>query len=72
NLKDLCLGGTVAPEVGSLIHIKSIVLRNNSFTGIIPEEIEELKELEVLDLGYNNFGGPVPSDLGSNLSLGTL
>ncbi|RZC70620.1 hypothetical protein C5167_033767, partial [Papaver somniferum] len=49
-----------------------IFWRNNSFTGTIPEEIEELKELEVLDLGYNNFAGPVPSDLGSNLSLATL
>ncbi|KAI3903278.1 hypothetical protein MKW98_031932 [Papaver atlanticum] len=27
NLKDLCLGGTLAPEVGSLIHIKSIRYR---------------------------------------------
>ncbi|KAI3928339.1 hypothetical protein MKW98_023940 [Papaver atlanticum] len=26
NLRDLCLGGTLAPEVGSLIHIKSIIL----------------------------------------------
>ncbi|KAK8517163.1 hypothetical protein V6N13_092449 [Hibiscus sabdariffa] len=72
NLKDLCLEGTLAPELGSLLHIKSIILRNNSFTGIIPEEIGELKELEVLDLGYNNFGGPVPPKLGSKLSLTIL
>lgn len=45
------------------------VLRNNCFTGIIPEGIRELKELEVLDLGYNNFSGPLPAELGSNLSL---
>ncbi|KAK6270547.1 hypothetical protein POUND7_007645 [Theobroma cacao] len=69
NLKDLCLEGTLAPELGTLIHIKSIILRNNLFTGIIPEEIGELKKLEVLDLGYNNFSGPVPPELGSNLSL---
>ena len=48
------------------------VLRNNSFTGIIPEGIGELKELEVLDLGYNNFTGPLPAELGSNLSLTIL
>ncbi|GMI72610.1 Male Disoverer 2, morphogenesis of root hair 1 [Hibiscus trionum] len=72
NLKDLCLEGTLAPELGSLIHIKSIILRNNSFTGIIPEGIGKLEELEVLDLGYNNFSGQVPPELGSNLSLTIL
>ena len=41
-------------------------------TGIIPEGIGELKELEVLDLGYNNFTGLVPAELGSNLSLTIL
>ncbi|OMO75945.1 hypothetical protein COLO4_25777 [Corchorus olitorius] len=72
NLKDLCLEGTLAQELGTLIHIKSIILRNNAFTGIIPEGITELKELEVLDLGYNNFSGQVPPELGSNLSLTIL
>ncbi|KAF8397232.1 hypothetical protein HHK36_016142 [Tetracentron sinense] len=72
NLKDLCLGGTLAPELGNLTQIKSIILRNNSFSGIIPKEIGELKELEVLDLGYNNFCGPFPADLGNNLSLAIL
>ncbi|KAA3464223.1 putative inactive receptor-like protein kinase [Gossypium australe] len=69
NLKDLCLEGTLAPELGTLIHIKSIILRNNSFTGTIPEGISELKELEVLDLAYNNFNESLPSGLSSDLSL---
>ncbi|KAJ4720114.1 putative Receptor protein kinase [Melia azedarach] len=72
NLKDLCLEGTLAPELRSLTHIKSIILRNNSFNEIIPEGFGELKELEVLDLGYNNFTGPLPSDLGINDSLTIL
>ncbi|KAK9279153.1 hypothetical protein L1049_012830 [Liquidambar formosana] len=72
NLKNLCLGGTLAPELGKLVYIKSIILRNNSFSGNIPKEIGELKDLEVLDLGYNNFSGPFPSDLGNNLSLTIL
>ncbi|XVE69466.1 hypothetical protein DITRI_Ditri09bG0154500 [Diplodiscus trichospermus] len=72
NLKDLCLKGTLAPELGNLVHIKSIILRNNSFTGIIPREIGELKELEVLDLGYNNFNGPLPPEFGSNPLLTIL
>ncbi|XP_022146863.1 probable inactive receptor-like protein kinase At3g56050 [Momordica charantia] len=72
NLKDLCLEGTLAPELKNLVHLKSIILRNNSFTGTIPEGIGGLEELEVLDLGYNDFCGALPADLGSNLSLGIL
>ncbi|KAK7333192.1 hypothetical protein VNO80_29957 [Phaseolus coccineus] len=73
NLKDLCLHGTLAPEIGKLVHIKSIILRNNHFHGEIPKEILQLEELEILDLGYNNFSGPFPSEeLGSNPSLITL
>ncbi|BAT81093.1 hypothetical protein LR48_Vigan07g058100 [Vigna angularis] len=72
NLKDLCLEGTLAPELAKLIHINSIILRNNSFSGTIPEGFVELKELEVLDLGYNNFSGHLPADLGSNISLAIL
>lgn len=72
NLKDLCLGGTLAPELGKLVYIKSIILRNNSFSGKIPKEIGDLMELEVLDLGYNNFSGAFPSDFSNNLALTTL
>uniref|UniRef100_A0A0A0KF88 Protein kinase domain-containing protein n=1 Tax=Cucumis sativus TaxID=3659 RepID=A0A0A0KF88_CUCSA len=72
NLRDLCLGGTLAPEMGKFPYIKSIILRNNSFHGGIPQEIGDLLELEVLDLGFNNFSGPFPLDLGNNLSLTTL
>ncbi|KAL2248941.1 inactive receptor-like serine/threonine-protein kinase At2g40270 [Sesamum indicum] len=69
NLKDLCLRGTLAPDVGELVHVKSIILRNNSFSGVIPEEIANLRELEVLDLGYNNFSGQVSCRFGNNLSM---
>ncbi|CAK7330493.1 unnamed protein product [Dovyalis caffra] len=72
HLTNLCLGGTLTPQLGRLTYLKSINLRNNSFYGNIPREIGELKELEVLDLGYNNFSGPFPSNSGNNLSLTTL
>ncbi|CAJ1970663.1 unnamed protein product [Sphenostylis stenocarpa] len=72
NLKDLCLEGTLAPEVGNLAHIKSIILRNNSFFGEVPEDILHLQELEVLDLGLNNFSGPLPFDHVNMPSLTTL
>ncbi|KAG8644660.1 hypothetical protein MANES_11G152172v8 [Manihot esculenta] len=72
NLKDLYLGGTLAPDLRNLVRIKSIILHNNSFTGIIPEGIGELKELEGLDFGNNNFSGPLPPVLDSSLSLTIL
>ncbi|XP_010423247.1 PREDICTED: protein MALE DISCOVERER 1-like isoform X2 [Camelina sativa] len=58
NLRDLSLQGTIAPELGNLTHLKSLILRNNSFSGIVPEEVTELQELEILDLYENNFGQP--------------
>ncbi|XP_075502631.1 putative inactive receptor-like protein kinase At3g56050 [Primulina tabacum] len=72
NLEDLCLRGTLAPDLGNLVHLKSIILRNNSFYGVIPEKLAKLKELEILDLGCNNFSGEVPYQLGNNFSLAIL
>ncbi|ESQ40647.1 hypothetical protein EUTSA_v10013141mg [Eutrema salsugineum] len=60
NLRDLSLQGTLAPELGNLTHLKSLILRNNSFSGKVPEEVTELQELEILDLCDNNFGEPFP------------
>jgi len=45
------------------------LLRNNSFYGIIPIEIGDLRDIKMLDLGYNNFSGPVPSELQNIVSL---
>ncbi|KAI8025597.1 putative LRR receptor-like serine/threonine-protein kinase [Camellia lanceoleosa] len=63
NLKDLCLEGTLTPELGKLTYIKLM--------GNFSVEIGELKELEVLDLGYN-FSGPFPSNFSNNMSLSIL
>ncbi|KAF9591978.1 hypothetical protein IFM89_010537 [Coptis chinensis] len=46
NLKDLCLEGTISPELGNLTRVNSIVLRNNSFSGAIPKEMKDLEDLE--------------------------
>lgn len=48
------------------------ILRNNSFYGTIPEEIVTLQELEILDLGYNNFSGHLDANSGHNISLAIL
>ncbi|KAL7247258.1 hypothetical protein ACSBR2_002222 [Camellia fascicularis] len=48
NLKDLCLEGTLAPELGKLTYIKLILLDNNNFN-ISPElyELQMLSEFQV-------------------------
>ncbi|XP_009776550.1 inactive receptor-like serine/threonine-protein kinase At2g40270 [Nicotiana sylvestris] len=69
DLKDLHLCGTLAPDLARLVHLRIIILRNNSFSGVIPDEIAKLKKLEILDLRYNNFSQPLPSDLCNNPSL---
>ncbi|KAG0468166.1 hypothetical protein HPP92_017494 [Vanilla planifolia] len=63
NLKDLCLEGILVKEIGKLIHLKSLILHNNSLSGTIPKEINQLQKLEVLDLGNNNLSGTFPIDL---------
>ncbi|XP_075500098.1 inactive receptor-like serine/threonine-protein kinase At2g40270 isoform X1 [Primulina tabacum] len=72
NLKDLCLNGTLAPDIGNLVHVKSIILRNNSFFGVIPKELASLKRLEFLDLRYNNFSGHIPCNPHNKFSIGFL
>ncbi|OIW20183.1 hypothetical protein TanjilG_06571 [Lupinus angustifolius] len=67
---DPCSWSGVECSYGNVV---TFILRNNSFYGDIPKEILQLKELEVLDLGYNNFSGSFPSDnLNSNPSLTIL
>ncbi|KAJ8443934.1 hypothetical protein Cgig2_032758 [Carnegiea gigantea] len=51
-----------------IVVIRSI-LRNNSFSGAIPEEIRDLKELKLLDLGYNSFTRALPSDFEHNITI---
>lgn len=72
NLKGLSLGGTLAPELGKLRHLRSLVLQKNNFSGAIPKEYGNLILLEVLDLRGNNLSGKVPAKMGEMISLGHL
>ncbi|XVF40774.1 hypothetical protein PTKIN_Ptkin01aG0142800 [Pterospermum kingtungense] len=45
NLKDLCIEGTLAPELGTLAHIKSILLDNNEFLSSFSPEIYQLQKI---------------------------
>ncbi|KAA8515098.1 hypothetical protein F0562_018115 [Nyssa sinensis] len=72
DLNGLSLGGLLAPELGNLTHLKSLVLNKNQFFGAIPEEIGGLSMLEVLDLRDNNLSGNIPAEIGGLQSLKCL
>lgn len=72
DLSGLSLEGTLAPELGKLSHLRSLVLYKNHFSGPIPKEIGKLTELEQLDLRDNNLNGAIPAEIGRMLSLKCL
>ncbi|XP_020988990.1 protein MALE DISCOVERER 2-like isoform X2 [Arachis duranensis] len=63
DLKGLSLEGILAPELGKLSHLKSLILRKNNFSGAIPEELGDLAKLELLDLRENNLSGIIPTEI---------
>ncbi|KAJ7947097.1 putative Receptor protein kinase [Quillaja saponaria] len=72
DLNGLYLEGTLAPELGKLVHLKSLVLCKNRFHGTIPLEIGGLTKLELLDLRDNNLTGSIPAEIRRMLSLKQL
>ncbi|KAK7290393.1 hypothetical protein RIF29_04788 [Crotalaria pallida] len=64
HLNELSLEGTLAPELGRLSHLKSLVLCKNNFSGTIPKELGNLAMLELLDLRENNLTGSIPAEIG--------
>ncbi|CAK9148125.1 unnamed protein product [Ilex paraguariensis] len=64
DLNGLSLEGVLAPELGKLTHLKSLVLSKNHFYGAIPKEFGHLTMLEVLDLRENNLSGTIPEEIG--------
>ncbi|KAK9267971.1 hypothetical protein L1049_010408 [Liquidambar formosana] len=72
DLNGQSLEGTLAPELGKLSHLRSLILSKNRFSGAIPEEIGGLMMLELLDLRDNNLSGTIPREIGRMLSLKRL
>ncbi|KAL5224916.1 hypothetical protein ABZP36_011555 [Zizania latifolia] len=63
------LSGLLAPSIGNLTNLETVLLQNNNITGPIPEEIGKLANLKTLDLSSNQFYGEIPSSVGHLESL---
>ncbi|XVE88216.1 hypothetical protein DITRI_Ditri19aG0051000 [Diplodiscus trichospermus] len=72
DLSAFSLEGTLAPELGKLSELRSLVLYKNHLSGAIPKEFGELTKLELLDLRETNLGGTIPPEIGKMLSLKRL
>ena len=67
------LKGTLLPEIGNLSQLKVLYIRGNrGLTTVIPTEIVNLPQLEILDLAGNIIGGEIPPGIGNLSNLQQL
>ncbi|KAI9125044.1 hypothetical protein K1719_003660 [Acacia pycnantha] len=65
--------GTISPSLAELHHLRTLKISSNNFNLTqFPSFITSLKELQVLDLSFNNLKGEIPQELGDLSSLQTL
>ncbi|PIN23774.1 Serine/threonine protein kinase [Handroanthus impetiginosus] len=54
------LAGDLPPEMGNLTFLVYLNLSSNSFHGILPKELAQMRRLKVIDFKFNNFTGEIP------------
>jgi Leucine-rich repeat (LRR) protein len=64
--------GEIPPEIGNLVNLGSLILKENQLSGEIPPEISYLTNLTQLDLGGNQLSGEIPPEIGSLTNLNIL
>ena len=69
NLCFLQLTGEIPKEIGKLINLKYLYLRDNQLTGEIPKEIGKLINLQGLYLHCNQLTGEIPKEIGKLTNL---
>ena len=72
DLSYIGITGEIPPEIGNLINLSSLILKENQLSGEIPPEIGYLTDLTQLDLGGNQFTGEIPPEIGSLTNLNIL
>jgi hypothetical protein len=45
-----CIYGTIPPEIGELRHLLSLELHGNGLSGLLPDEIYDIEDLQLLNL----------------------
>ena len=63
------LAGSIAPELGDLEALGTLVLSNNGLTGPIPSALGKLTALTWLDLSASGLSGTLPPALGKMTAL---
>ncbi|XP_050111021.1 receptor-like protein 3 isoform X2 [Malus sylvestris] len=58
------ISGIIPTEIGQLL-LRELYLEENNFSGEIPDQISNLKYLEVLNLSTNHLSGKIPSSIAS-------
>jgi len=64
--------GEIPSEIGNLVNLGSLILKENQLSGEIPPEISYLTNLTQLDLGGNQLSGEIPPEIGSLTNLNIL
>ncbi|KAJ4715604.1 putative Receptor protein kinase [Melia azedarach] len=63
---------SIPTQIGALSKLKFLDLKDNNLTGVIPEEIVNLKNLEYLSFSSNYLSGSIPSQIGALSKLKSL
>ncbi|CAH9092693.1 unnamed protein product [Cuscuta europaea] len=62
-------GGLSGPIFSPNCSLQFLDLSGNHFSGLLPKEISNCKDLRIINLSANNFSGPIPTEIGSLFSL---
>ncbi|KAL3523108.1 hypothetical protein ACH5RR_015942 [Cinchona calisaya] len=66
NISNMDLSSLIPPQLGNLSFLVSLDMSRNHFYGELPRGHARLRRLRVLNLGFNNLNGDLPSWLGSD------